>query len=539
MNDVKLFAMNPDCTQMVAIAGQHGKPGNSLVQFEELREGEYVGIVTSRERTIQSGALLYVDARSNDSTTGIAIDEEGARYSILTPEVPVDEESPRSGVGRYRRPFPLPGGENLLVSWANGDVNDRNELAGTAPNFGIYMWNAETGQRSLVYDDGGMWDLYATPLVPRTAPPTFPGVTSPQPVESLPTTFGSVDVTVTSLTDIVSGGALDGMSLGAALVEAATKVRIIEGFSSEIGPVRQFGLTMHEGAAILGEATVHSDGSWEAEVPSRIPYHLQVLDQYGMAIRSEGLWIQSMPGEHNQCGGCHEARDEVVRPRVGASTIAQQQGPDDFVTDLSNPLDRMEIPWAGGVTPAGGQPPAPGRDNVQEIFDAHCVNCHSPGGGGTDPFAGRFYTADVTMDDGTVSNYQIPYLDLSSTPLTVYYDMEVVTYPVSYISLLYPSVAMMDATLTGTVPPTWVEPASARTSRLIQKINITAEGDPLDWAFDGEPGASSPGHPEDVGVNSLTREERLMLIRMADLGGQYYSRRNVPGDFTPYVPPSY
>jgi hypothetical protein len=29
VNDVKVFAMNPDCTQMTAVSGQHGKPGNS------------------------------------------------------------------------------------------------------------------------------------------------------------------------------------------------------------------------------------------------------------------------------------------------------------------------------------------------------------------------------------------------------------------------------------------------------------------------------------------------------------------------------
>ena len=32
VNDVKLFSMNPDCTQVLALGGQHDKPGNSLVQ---------------------------------------------------------------------------------------------------------------------------------------------------------------------------------------------------------------------------------------------------------------------------------------------------------------------------------------------------------------------------------------------------------------------------------------------------------------------------------------------------------------------------
>ena len=81
-------------------------------------------------------------------------------------------------------------------------------------------------------------------------------------------------------------------------------------------------------------------------------------------------------------------------------------------------------------------------------------------------------------------------------------------------------------------PVEWVIPGNARASRLIEKINIDAvevdeQGQltpksPAEWAFPGAP------HPEDVGV-SLTREERLTLIRSVDLGGQYYSRRNVDG----------
>ena len=35
VNDSKLFAANPDCTQMTAVSGQHGKPSNSLVQGVE------------------------------------------------------------------------------------------------------------------------------------------------------------------------------------------------------------------------------------------------------------------------------------------------------------------------------------------------------------------------------------------------------------------------------------------------------------------------------------------------------------------------
>src|SRR5262249_6291592 len=148
-------------------------------------------------------------------------------------------------------------------------------------------------------------------------------------------------------------------------------------------------------------------------------------------------------------------------------------------------------------------------------------------GGSNDPFAGKFYTVTIPppMDDPTAAPmmYQIPYLKLSKDPVDSYYEKETVSYPASYVSLLYPSAMMGERQVMGEVPdPPWVVPGSARGSRLIQKINATPTDDRAgkEWAW------STPAHPEDKGV-TLTPEERQTLIRMADLGGQYYSRRNV------------
>jgi hypothetical protein len=308
-------------------------------------------------------------------------------------------------------------------------------------------------------------------------------------------------------------GPMHGMMLADAL-RSAERVRIIEGFSSEIGPVTQFGLTMHEGAAILGEVPVFQDGSWEAAVPAMLPYHLQPLDEFGMSIRNQLLWIQAMPGEQRRCGGCHESRTETVVPREGQTTVAQQQDVLDPDSDLylNVPIaDRLELPWSGA--PAG---------NVQTLLTNRCAGCHS--GGTNDPFAGRTYTVTITAEDGTMTPYIIPYLDLSATPLSVEYEDEVVTYPAGYVTLLYPSAMMGDAVATGDVPPEWVRPGTARDSALIRAININSENAAGEWAWDP---ATSPHQNGEI--DSLTRDERLMLIRMADLGGQYWSRRNIEG----------
>ena len=161
---------------------------------------------------------------------------------------------------------------------------------------------------------------------------------------------------------------------------------------------------------------------------------------------------------------------------------------------------------------------------MQDVFDAKCVSCHD--GGSSDPFAGRSYTVTVPPEDegGEALVYQVPYLLLTSAPTETVYEDETVSFPASYVSLLYPSAMMGDVEITGEMPPLWVVPGSARASRLIQKVNATPSDDRAgsEWAWPTE------AHPEDVGVD-LTPEERLTLIRMADLGGQYYSRRNIEG----------
>jgi hypothetical protein len=81
-------------------------------------------------------------------------------------------------------------------------------------------------------------------------------------------------------------------------------------------------------------------------------------------------------------------------------------------------------------------------------------------------------------------------------------------------------------TIVGDIPPPWGVPESARESVLIEKLNVKA----ADGTFAWDP-ATHPSHPEDVGV-TISDEERQMLVRVMDLGGQYYARKN--SNYQPY-----
>jgi len=128
-----------------------------------------------------------------------------------------------------------------------------------------------------------------------------------------------------------------------------------------------------------------------------------------------------------------------------------------------------------------------------------------------------------------MTQYQIPYLSFSDTPLTVVYDRKTNTWMTSYVSVFYPAtLSMMNGmvTVTGDVPPAWGVPESARESVLIEKLNPTAP----DGSFAWDPATHKP-HPEDVGV-AISAPDKLKLVsslvKVMDLGGQYYSRQNVP-----------
>jgi hypothetical protein len=506
---------------------------------EDTTPNVFYGIVTERENTIQAGAIFRYDARSAADPT--RVDEESASFSIYSAGVPTsDAPAPN---GRYRSPVVLPDGR-LMVSWSDGAVNEENEFALTPPDYGIYIYNPNPkphqARNSLIVNHEDTWEIYARPVVARTEPQAIPARQDTVDA-AVPAILGSIDVRQTSLYarhgERVSGAQFDDTAMDEALTQA-TRVRIIEGFSSEAAPgVTMFGLTMAEGAAMLGEARVNEDGSWLAEVPPYVPIHLQPVDRFDLAIRNQTTWIQGMPGESRVCGGCHEDRTTTVNPSQQMLSIAAGNGPERFNVAVA---ERTEFPWWNANV--SGNP-----NEIQALLDSRCVSCHNETMNGSG--AQEFYT--VTMTDAlsgeTTAEYQIPRLDLSSRVITVTYDDQEQSLPASYVSLFYPAALSMEmgdgAMVTGTVPPRWAIPSDARGSKLIEKLNVTAENDASEYAWelgtaiapDEENGAVIAGgvHTDHAAAVGMTRDELVKLIRTIDMGGQYYSRQNT--DFQPYA----
>lgn len=504
-----LIITNPDMSTVREAFGKEGTGvTNSYLKAVEVAPGRVIAIGSSRDKTLQSGAILDIrlgetSEKDGEVQANTKMSEANASYRILTPRVPLGREPSSEGIGRYYDAYPLNAKDypDLLVSWANGPVESTFlDAAGLSADFGIYLYDSKGGQRRPVWNDKDYWDVFARPLRARNAPPAIPS-SGGNGFSDNAVLLGSMNVYESSLDDFAPGSIYG--------------VRVLEGFSTEEGIPDDFGLTEHEGAAMLGVAPVQEDGSWAALIPANVPIHQQVIDKFGMALRSEPVWISGNPGESRFCGGCHEDRaaTTVIQPGI---TEALAVGP----TNLRSEVGRFErkstdysmanvvgVPWDLALQP---------------IFDAKCVSCH-------DGDAGKPGNSSFTITDPDTGESMTWTFNLSSEAVT-YGIGEIMLsgYSASHLSIMGPMMTDLEEeglVVEGDVP-IYVEPTSARNSRLIQVLNPPQLYPTVDTgvrAFDG------PTHAEMQGFVDLTPDEYHLLILMADAGGQFYARENAPG----------
>jgi len=515
-NAGRLMFVNPDLSVAREGFGKEGRGiTNSYFKPHEISPGRVIAIGSSRDRTIQSGTILdirlgepYPCSDSHDDVAPSALcadklmSERNSSYQILTPQVPLDRSPSSQTIGRYYEAVPLDAGEqpNLLVSWADGPVQSQLlSAAGLTADFGIYLYESSRGARKPIWNDEGYWDVNPRPLQPRNAPPEI----EPSGVNQFSddaVLIGSMNVYSSTIASFDPG--------------AVYGVDIIEGFSVEEGVPSMFGLSRHEGAALLGTAKVQEDGSWAALIPAGVPVHLQAIDKFGMSLQTEPVWISGNAGESRFCGGCHEDRaaTTVIQPGI---TQAVAIGPNDLKSTVAR-YDRRSDVFTRDQTVG-----IPWDTALQPIFDAKCVSCHDGTPGPANP--------SFSIMDPETGVTQTFTFDLRGQEIQYTFGNEIRSgFSASHLSLIGPNpddLARAGLIVVGTIP-NYVEPASARDSSLIQKLNPPVQFPSVDMntrAF----GSAVP-HDIEVG-HPLTSDEYLLLIRMADFGGQFYSRENAPG----------
>jgi hypothetical protein len=543
-NDGHLRMMNTDMTGMKEAFGgelQNSPSTNSYLKARYVQTTQYtqpdgqivpnyqmVTIATSRDRTLQAGKLFLVNLNGSEANSN-AVD--------LTPLVPGDR-SP-SSVGRYydAEPVGTAGGNQFLVSWSDGPVETETLALGkTNAQFGIYLLDASTSGDSTrfpIYDDPKYWDILARPLQARQEPvPT----TSPIPLSGGDTTIGSINVYNSSVLDIPQG--------------SVVKVRLIEGFSGEEGGIDMFGSTEFDGQSLYGEIPLQADNSFAAVVPGNVPFHIQLIDKFAMAVASgqkaggetdvanESIWISGRAGEQRFCGGCHESRTDntVIQPGV---TDAVLHGPVNLVLPRAQRLapTAFNLSAAGALADPSALKGVPWDKAIQPILTAQCVSCH-----GADNKAG---VPSYTVMDNTTMTMQTFNFDLTGSPLNVTVGERMTgAYTTSYITLMGLGEILGDdsvtitgtAGLTGVVPPDYIKPAAAERSNLMKMLNPPQRYPSVDLNTRAFTSANLTGaevtmtdtfKAAHTGVN-MTADQFYLLILNIDMGGQFYFRENLP-----------
>ncbi len=253
---------------------------------------------------------------------------------------------------RYEDPFPL--ADPKTNAGAGRYFLCSRTIEGNDERTAIYLIDT-SGDDLLVYEDpDGMGCYDPMPIMARNPPPARP---EQRDFENNPGTF--------YIQDVYEGTHMKGVRRG-----DVKFLRVVHSPEKRSWTREKWGgqgaqapaMNWHsfENKRILGVVPVEEDGSAHFEVPSDTYVYFQLLDKDGKMIQSmrSGTIIQS--GETQGCVGCHE--DRVDTPPVSATGLKA----------LARPADTM------------GQGYGAGRlfnylEEVQPVFDKHCVTCHDFG----------------------------------------------------------------------------------------------------------------------------------------------------------------
>ncbi len=336
-----LFQMNPDGTGQTAFYGNNSWFPTTILHARAIPGTQKVVAVFSGHHTTQKGWLGILDpARGRE-------ENQGARLiaPVRTTEAVRIDAYGQEG-DQFQYPYPLNECEFLVAL----------RPAGVRGPFAIY-WVDQDGRRELLAWDPSISCNQPIPLAPRPTPPQRPEAADYRQTQG-----------VCCIQDIYEGLSLAGVPRG-----AVKKLRVVALVfrAAGIGENRSQGaagaalsstpVSIGNGAwdpkVVLGEATVHEDGSALFAVPSRTPLYFQALDQRGRVVQTMRSWTTLQPGERVGCVGCHESRNTT--PRWSATVPRAFRAGVEWLSSSTVPARGFSFP-----------------KDIQPILDRHCVRCH-------------------------------------------------------------------------------------------------------------------------------------------------------------------
>ena len=402
-----LISMNPDGTAQTVYYGNYSMFPAAIIHAHGIPGSQKAIAVIAGHHSIYKGKLGLID-RTQGMLAGKGIEFVNTKLSgdpgresadFVKPEPP-DPSRPHLDFKidvfgqfgpQYSHPYAFDE-ENYLCSFCpEGYLPPFGPFN---PPLGVYYMKPDGVRELLAFDD---WQGtgQAIPVVARPRPFLRASLVNPRD------NYG-----VYTIQDVYQGPGLAGIARGTAkkLRVVALEYRVARmGYGQNGGECEtglcQTPISLNSGSwdvkHVLGEVDIEADGSCSFEVPAHTPIYFQVLDAKGYTIQSMRSWSTLQNGEHFSCIGCHENKTDAG-PQVATTR--------NTTVALSKPIQKLK-PFAGkehplirrlasqswldsvenylGVnTPRSIDPGAPVDgfsyvQQIQPIFDRHCVSCHN------------------------------------------------------------------------------------------------------------------------------------------------------------------
>ena len=361
-----LFQMNPDGTGQAEFYGNNSWFPTTTTHARGIPGSQKVLAILCGHHSTQAGKLAVIDpSRGRQENQGVQL----VAPVRATPAERIDSYGQQGELFQY--PYPLNERECLVgyapLGWEHPDPKQRRR--GDA-DFGIY-WMAMDGRRELLVQDPTVACQQPVPLVARVRPPVRPS---------------AVDYRQTNGTyyvqDVYAGPGLAGVPRG-----TIQRLRVVAldfrpagvGDNGSGGPgggaLISTPIAIGNGAwdvkTVLGDATVHADGSAFFTVPARTPVYFQALDARGRAVQTMRSWSTLQPGENQSCVGCHESKNSVPPIAPRGTTLAFAAGA-QLLTPFQGPPRGFSF-----------------AREIQPILDRHCIRCHNDRDGRMKPERNR------------------------------------------------------------------------------------------------------------------------------------------------------
>jgi len=343
-----LFQMNPDGSGQALFYGGNSWFPTSILHARGIPGTQRVLAIAGGHHAMQAGKFVIIDPSKG------RVEAAGVQLIAPVRETRPGRDALYGQQGElFQNPYPL-GGDAFIAGYH--PLGWRSESRYLAPRFKLYHFTAD-GRRELLAADPVYSCTQPVLLEPRPAPPVR--ASSSDPGETMGTF---------SIQDIYAGRALPEVPRG-----TIARIRVVAlefraagiGYTPSDGPagtgIASTPPSIDNGSwdtkIVLGEATVHDDGSAFFQAPARTPLYFQAVDRKGRVVQTMRSWTTLQPGENAACIGCHEDRNAAV-PAATRIAKAMRAG-------------------AEPLRPFNGPPRAFSfAREIQPILDRHCISCH-------------------------------------------------------------------------------------------------------------------------------------------------------------------